>query len=53
MDELKEGLRVKARLIKGGGGIFDVKVDGSLVYSKQRTGRFPESGEVLRLIKGD
>ena len=53
MDELQEGLSVKARLIKGGGGIFDVKVDGNLVYSKHQAGRFPEPGEVLKLIKGD
>ncbi len=34
-------------MIKGGGGIFDVKVNGTLVYSKHQTGRFPENDEVL------
>ena len=53
MAELQEGLSEKAQLIEGGGGIFDVKVDGKLVYSKHQTGRFPDSGEVLKLIKGD
>ena len=53
MAELQEGLGEEAQLIEGGGGIFDVKVDGKLIYSKQQTGRFPESGEVLKLIKGD
>jgi selenoprotein W-related protein len=51
--ELQEGLGEKARLIEGAGGIFDVKVDGKPIYSKHQTGRFPESGEVLKLIKGD
>jgi predicted Rdx family selenoprotein len=31
---------------------FDVIADGSLVYSKQREGRFPEHGETLTLIQG-
>ncbi len=51
MAELQEGLGEKPKLIEGGGGIFDVKVDGKLVYSKHQTGRFPNSGEVLKLIQ--
>jgi selenoprotein W-related protein len=43
---------VSARLIKGSGGVFDVKVDGRLVYSKFETGRFPEPGEVVGLLRG-
>jgi selT/selW/selH-like putative selenoprotein len=38
---------VKARLIKGARGVFDVKVDGRLVFSKHQVGRFPEHAEVL------
>lgn len=38
-------------MIPGSGGIFDVTVDGNLVYSKFDTGRFPNPGEVLQLIK--
>lgn len=41
-----------ARLIKGSGGIFDVTVDGRNVYSKFETGRFPEPGEVVGLLRG-
>lgn len=33
-------------LVKGDRGVFDVKVDGRLVYSKSQTGRFPMLGEV-------
>jgi selenoprotein W-related protein len=39
-------------MIEGGGGIFDVKVDGELIYSKHETGRFPEEDEVLESIRG-
>jgi selenoprotein W-related protein len=34
-------------LIEGSGGVFDVKVDGKLIYSKHQTGRFPEDEEIL------
>ena len=37
-------------LLPEGKGIFDVKVDSKLVYSKYETDRFPDSGEVTRLI---
>jgi selT/selW/selH-like putative selenoprotein len=41
------------RLIKVGGGIFDVKCNGKLIYSKLNTKgqRFPNDGEITRLIK--
>jgi len=48
--ELKSALGVEAKLTKGSGGVFDVVVDGKLVYSKRETGRFPEPGEVPRLL---
>ncbi|MBW2229467.1 MAG: Rdx family protein [Deltaproteobacteria bacterium] len=38
---------VIAELIKGGGGIFDVEVDGEIIFSKKAAGRFPEHEEVL------
>ena len=43
---------MEARLIPGNNGIFDVKVDGRVVYSKYQTGRFPDPGEVLRVVRG-
>jgi len=49
--ELRSGLGVEPRLIEGSGGIFDVRVNGKLVYSKDETGRFPRPGEVLERIK--
>jgi selenoprotein W-related protein len=38
---------VRSKLIEGSGGIFDVKVDGKLIYSKRATGRFPENDEIF------
>jgi selT/selW/selH-like putative selenoprotein len=49
--ELKGEFGVQARLIRGGGGIFDVRVDGDLVFSKFRIGRFPDPGEVEAIIR--
>lgn len=49
---MKEGLGVAdVKLIQGTGGVFDVRADGKLVFSKAETGRFPEPGEVLKLVK--
>ncbi len=34
-------------LIEGDKGVFDVVVDGDLIWSKHETGRFPELDEIL------
>jgi hypothetical protein len=36
--------------VKGAKSQFDVVRDGETVFSKQRAGRWPEPGEVLRLV---
>jgi selenoprotein W-related protein len=38
-------------LITGDKGVFDVRVDGDLIYSKQESGRHAEPGEVLGLFR--
>ena len=37
-------------LTPGSGGIFDVKLNDSLIFSKHRLGRFPNDGEVAELL---
>jgi selT/selW/selH-like putative selenoprotein len=37
----------EATLTPGSGGIFDVVIDGKMVFSKHQTGRFPTAQEVL------
>lgn len=43
--------RVRVTLQSGARGVFDVKADGQLVFSKAREGRFPEAGEVEQSIE--
>ena len=38
---------MKPTLVEGSGGVFEVSVDGDLVFSKKAEGRFPEDDEVL------
>jgi selT/selW/selH-like putative selenoprotein len=42
---------IEARAERGERGQFDVLSDGRLVFSKWETGRFPEDGEVRRLLE--
>lgn len=37
---------MKPTLVKGRNGVFEVTLDGELIYSKKGNGRFPEPGEV-------
>jgi len=38
-------------LVTGDKGVFDVQVDGELIYSKKQTGRHATPGEVLELFE--
>jgi selenoprotein W-related protein len=38
-------------LVPGSGGVFDIYLDGELLFSRQREGRFPESKELKQLIR--
>ena len=40
----------EASAVAGEKGQYDVVADGSLVFSKQREGRFPEDDEVTALL---
>jgi selenoprotein W-related protein len=37
-------------LIPSGGGVFEVIVDGDLIFSKKELGRFPNEQELTQLI---
>ena len=37
-------------MIPSGGGVFEVTVDDTLVFSKKQLGRHAQPGEILRLI---
>jgi selenoprotein W-related protein len=52
--ELKQALpgQIKnVELIPSSGGVFEIRRGKDLVYSKRQLGRFPEEGEVVRLLK--
>ena len=42
---------VESELVCGGGGIFDVVVEGDMIFSKHESGRFPEPDEILAKIR--
>ncbi|MDD2833418.1 MAG: SelT/SelW/SelH family protein [Methylotenera sp.] len=35
----------------GTGGIFDIKLNGQLIFSRKEAGRFPESKEIKQIIR--
>ncbi|MBN1443700.1 MAG: Rdx family protein [Planctomycetes bacterium] len=43
---------IQPKLIKGGGGIFDIIADGKMIFSKHEVGRFPEEAEILEALRG-
>ena len=45
-----EKLAAEVELVAGSGGVFEVAVDGELVFSKKAQGRFPDPGEIVGLI---
>jgi len=38
-------------LVPGSGGIFDVRLNDELIFSRKEYGRFPESKELKQLIR--
>ena len=50
-DELKKNLGADIELIAGSNGIFDITVDGRMIFSKFKQGRFPQADEVISLIQ--
>jgi selenoprotein W-related protein len=49
--ELRESLGVQASLVPGSGGIYQVHLDGELVFDKKVEGRYPILGEVTARIR--
>ncbi|MCA9062858.1 MAG: Rdx family protein [Planctomycetaceae bacterium] len=50
---MRKRFGVDAELIKGSGGVFEVEVDGQLIFSKKQTGRFPTHDEILKELAPD
>lgn len=41
----------EAALVPGTGGIFEVRVDGELIWSREEMGRFPDIKELKQLVR--
>ena len=49
--ELKNNFpQANISLISSGGGVFEISLNGDLIFSKKALNRFPESGEIKKLI---
>ena len=47
----QESLGIEPELVKGDNGIFDVRAEGKLVFSKHRDGRYPEPAEIIGSLR--
>ena len=42
---------LQVNLISSGGGVFEVSLDGELIFSKKSSGRFPTNSEIIDLVE--
>ena len=50
-DELNNKFGINSELIESSGGVFEIKVNGHLIFSKIGLGRFPNPGEIVQFIE--
>ena len=49
--ELKNNFpQANISLISSGGGVFEISLNGNLIFSKKALNRFPEDGEIKKLV---
>ena len=51
-ESIERKFGVKGKLTKGQGGVFEVTLNNSLIFSKKELGRFPDENEIEDLIEG-
>ncbi len=49
--KIKEDMDITEKLIPSSGGVFEVKANGKLIFSKRQSGRFPENEEIVEILK--
>jgi len=52
-EELNKNFGADIELVAGSNGIFDISLDGNMIFSKFEQGRFPQSDEIIKLIKSE
>ncbi len=50
-EELENKFGAEVKLLSSDGGVFEIVVDGSLLFSKKSLNRFPEEGERVHLLE--
>jgi selT/selW/selH-like putative selenoprotein len=50
-EELEGKFGAEVELLSSDGGVFEIVVDGSLLFSKKSLNRFPEEGEIPYLLE--
>jgi len=50
-ESIKNRFQIDAELIEGRGGVFEVEVNGKLVFSKKKLNRFPTDEEIFSSIE--
>jgi selT/selW/selH-like putative selenoprotein len=48
---LRSAFGVESELIAGSGGVFDVRLDDTLIYSKLEEGAFPDEEALVEKIR--
>jgi selenoprotein W-related protein len=43
--------KIDIELIESSGGVFEVKKDGQLIFSKKKLGRHPSPDEILQQLR--
>ena len=43
----------KVELIPSSGGVFEVTVNGEKIYSKDETGLFPDTEEIIKIMEAE
>ena len=49
-ESIQKQFGIEAKLIKSSGGVFEVTLNNSLIFSKKDLGRFPNSNEVEDIL---
>lgn len=48
--EIERSTGIQVSLVAGGGGIFEIRRDGEILWKKERGGAFPAPGEAAALF---
>ena len=49
-DKIQSRYGIDAELISSGGGVFEVTLNNSLIFSKKELGRFPNENEIEKIL---